>query len=171
MASRKKMQERKRSEVRDVTDQLMELRSMSVGDLRHRYEELFGAPTGTRNKAWLQKKVAWRIQELAEGGLSERATAKIDELAEDAPARHNRRAGDAEPDASDRDPRLPPVGAVLTRAYKGADHRVMVLGDGFEYEGRTFRSLSAIALEITGTVWNGHRFFRLVRPRAQGAVS
>lgn len=152
------------SAMRDVTDQLMALRSMTVGELRRRYDELFGAPTRTRNKDWLRKKLAWRIQELAEGGLTPRATAKIDELAADAPARHNRPPG--EPDLALRDPRLPPVGAVLTRHYEGEDHRVTVLADGFEYAGRRFRSLSAVALEITGTVWNGHRFFRLARKRA-----
>lgn len=169
MSTRKK-KERGKAKTRDITEQLMELRSMTVGELRQRYEELYGAPTRTRNKDWLRKKVAWRIQELAEGGLSERAEAKIAELETEAPVRHNRRPGDGDGDA-DRDPRLPPVGTVVTRTYKGQQYAVTVLVDGFEYDGQTYGSLSAVALEITGTVWNGLVFFGLKKRRKKGAAS
>jgi hypothetical protein len=62
-----------------------------------------------------------------------------------------------------RDSRLPAPGTLLTRDFKGRTHVVKVLTDGFEYEGRTYRSLSAIAGEIAGTRWNGFLFFGLNR--------
>lgn len=171
MSSTKRKKERGKAKMRDVTEQLMELRTMTVGDLRHRYEELFGAPTRTRNKDWLVKKLSWRIQELAEGGLSKRAEAKIAELEADAPVRHNRRPGEGEHDDADRDPRLPPVGTILTRKYKGKEYAVTILADGFEYDGETFGSLSAVALAITGTVWNGLLFFGLKKRSKKGNAS
>ena len=63
----------------------------------------------------------------------------------------------------DRDPRLPPPGTVLTRAFKGVEHKVTVLDEGFEYRGERHNSLSQIARDITGTNWNGFLFFRLKR--------
>ena len=78
---------RARRAVADIPEQLAALRSLTVAQLRERYREVFGEPTRSRNKDWLRKKVAWRIQELAEGGLSDRALARIDKLADGAPTR------------------------------------------------------------------------------------
>lgn len=156
--------------VKGIAAQLVALSSMSVAELREKYEEVFGVPTRTRNRDWLRKKIAWRIQELAEGGLSERAEARVAALERDAPARHIRpptTPSAAKSDEALRDPRLPPVGTVLTRTYKGVEHRVTVLADGFEFRGSTYASLSKVALEITGTVWNGHLFFGL-KKRGKG---
>jgi hypothetical protein len=129
----------------------------------------------SRNKDYLRKKVAWRIQELAEGGLSDAAKAKIEELAADAPVRWQEprkaraaRQGDQlrrHVRRPDRDPRLPPVGTELTRTHQGTEHRVLILADGFEYAGTRYKSLSAIAREITGTAWNGFLFFGLADRR------
>jgi len=175
MATRKhKNTRRTREGVADVTEQLAALRSMTVAQLRERYLEVFDEPTRSRNKDWLFKKVAWRIQELAEGGLSEQALASIDELAEDVPVRWRQRRGQASAptskgDATDaevpepRDPRLPPAGTVLTRAYKGVEHKLTVLDDGFEYRGERHASLSKLAKDITGTNWNGFLFWGLQR--------
>ncbi len=145
----------------DIAGQLAELRELTVGGLCVRYREVFGEPTRSRNKDYLFKKIAWRIQELSEGGLSERALAKIEELGGDMPVRVR---PVRDPNALDllsvsntsdeRDPRLPPAGTVLTRMYKGRVYEVTVLDDGFEYLGETHKSLSAIAGLITGTNWN-----------------
>ena len=175
MTTRKpKIDKRKRAAVADVAGQLAALGNMTVGELRERYREVFGEPTRSRNKDYLHKKVAWRIQELAEGGLSDVALARIDALAADAPVRWRRpRAASPKPvmvasvaaenAPVDRDPRLPPPGTVLTRAFKGVEHKVTVLDEGFEYRGERHNSLSQIARDITGTNWNGFLFWGLKR--------
>src|SRR5690606_12181156 len=78
--------------VKSVARQIVGLRALTVPQLQERHSEVFGVPTRSRNKAFLLKRIAWRIQEQVEGGLSERAKAKLDELAPSAPARHNRPA-------------------------------------------------------------------------------
>ena len=81
MTTQKQVAERRKREVvADIAGQLAALRQMTVGELRERHLEVFGEPSRSRNKDYLYKKVAWRIQEMAEGGLSERALAKIDEF-------------------------------------------------------------------------------------------
>jgi len=160
----------------DIASQLAELRELTVGGLCVRYREVFGEPTRSRNKDYLFKKIAWRIQELAEGGLSERALAKIDEIGSDVPMRVRpvrdpnafvlRDIGNR---ADNRDPRLPPVGTVLIRMYKGHAHEVTVLENGFEYLGEKHNSLSIIAGLITGTNWNGYLFWGLKNRRRQKA--
>ncbi len=155
-----------------VAEQLAALDKLSVGELVEKYREVFGLPTRTRNKSYLRKKVGWRIQELAEGGLSPRALAKIEELAPLAPVRWRSTQpspGSAvavvaapTPDAT-RDPRLPPAGSVLVRVHNGVEHRVTVLADGFEYRGERYQTLSHLARVIAGTPWNGYLFFGLKR--------
>jgi hypothetical protein len=164
------IERRTREAAADIARQLTELRAMTVGGLCVRYRDVFGVPTRSRNKDYLFKKIAWRIQELAEGGLSNRALAKIDELGGDMPVRvrpirdphfFDDITGDG------RDSRLPPTGTVLTRMYKGQAHQVTVLDDGFEYLGEKHKSLSIIAGLITGTNWNGYLFFGLKNRRRQ----
>lgn len=160
-----------------IPAQIAALRSMAVRELRDRYREIFGEPTRSRNRLYLQKKIAWGIQARAEGGLSERALQRIEELAADAPirtraTREERAIIEAaleppkkpqEPAPKTRDTRLPPVGTVLRRVHQGTEHEVTVLDDGFAYQGQHYRSLSKVAKEITGTNWNGLLFFGLVR--------
>jgi hypothetical protein len=147
--------------------QLAALDKMTVGELGEKYRELFGEPTRTRNKEYLRKRIAWRIQECAEGGLSPRALERIEQLAPEAPVRW--RQPITRKDSPNghfvlltkpgRDPRLPPVGTVLRRMHDGIEHHVTVLGDSFEYRGESYRSLSKLARVITGTPWNGFLFF------------
>jgi hypothetical protein len=156
-----------RAAIANVHRELVALDAMTVGELAEKYRELFGVPTRSRNKGYLRKHVAWRIQERAEGGLSPRALERIEQLAPQAPVRWRAsiaQQSDAERGASSstkpaRDPRLPPPGTVLTRAYAGIEHQVTILTDGFEYRGQRHRSLSQIARLITGTAWNGFTFF------------
>ena len=154
-------------ELRDVPSQLAALEAMNVGALAEKYRELYGEPTRTRNKEYLRKRLAWRIQELAEGGLSPRALERIEQLAPEAPVRWRQpvaRNGNGTAPVvamtkAPRDARLPAAGTVLTRQYDGVEHRVTVLADGFEYKDKPYQSLSAIARLITGTPWNGFLFF------------
>ena len=176
--------------VREAAGQLQKLMGMTVSELRGKYQEVFGQACHSRNKDYLRKKVAFRIQELAEGGLSDKAKAKIEELAAVAPLRqwHSRKGkGGAQPDTAapnaaagpgappkakakveaERDPRLPPVGTVLKRTFKGAEHEVKVLDGCFEYLGKQYSSLSKVACEIAGAHWNGFTFFSLNNPEAK----
>jgi hypothetical protein len=146
------------------------LRRMTVGELRVKYREVFGEESRSNHKQFLFRRIAWRIQALAEGGLSERARRRALEIANDADLRIR---APKEFDAiapSDRsvrrritvnDPRLPAPGQFLVREYTGRSIEVKVRTDGFEYDGRVHRSLSAIAREVTGTKWNGFLFFQI----------
>ena len=156
----KKNKERER--LRAMTRKLAELDRMSCKELVALWEELFEKPTRSRNMPYLRKRLAWKIQEQAEGGLSDRAKDKAAELAKmPAPPPKRTAKSGSESKGRARDPRLPKPGAVLTREHKGAVHEVKVLERGFEYAGQEYRSLSAIAKEITGTTWNGLSFFGL----------
>ena len=168
--------------VMNVGKELAELKQMSVRELREKYEAVFGEPTRAGNRDWLFKRIAWRIQALAEGDLSERARRRAEFLARDADLRttapraasggngaHGPVAANGVPDAkpapSLADERVPPPGTVLTRAYRGQAYHVVVRDDGFEYDGQVFRSLSAIAKLITGSHWNGLLFFKIAKPK------
>jgi Protein of unknown function (DUF2924) len=181
-----------------VQDDLRALATMSVNELRAKYAETFGEPTQSRNKAYLQKKLARRLQERAEGGLSPRARARAAELApealgrlEESSAERARRPRAARPvsaaraapaevaaedapeagaaPAAPRDPREPPVGATLRRAYRGATYTVRVVEGAYVYRGERYGSLSSVAKAITGTSWNGYTFFRAALAAASGA--
>jgi hypothetical protein len=160
---------RERSAAADLAAQLAVLDKLTVGELVAKYREVYSVPARTRNKDYLRKRVAWRIQELAEGGLSERALDRIEQLAPEAPVRWRQPSATIEGTApietakAQRDPRLPPVGAVLTRTHDGREHKVTVLDEGFEYRGERHASLSKVARVITGTPWNGYLFFGLER--------
>ncbi len=149
------------------------LREMTVGDLRLEWLKLYGEPTRSRNRDYLWRRLAWRVQELAHGGLSDAARAKIDELAPDSFTRDRtpQNGNGAAPvdehhqhqPRIHRDRRLPVPGTVLTRQYKGQEIRVVALDDGFEWDGRRYGSLSAVAKAVTGQKWNGWLFFGLTK--------
>ena len=147
------------------------LRRMSVGELHEKWRELYdGEEPRSRNKYFLWRRLAWRVQELAYGGLSERAKARIKEIQAMNPPIRVRPPRGWEPPANGdvspktyRDERLPAPGTVLTRTYRGEEYRVTVLDDGFEWDGRHFKSLSAVARAITGQKWNGPLFFGLTK--------
>jgi hypothetical protein len=157
----------------DLPCERARLEGMTVGQLARVYEEIVGEPARSRHKQYLIRRILWRVQARAEGDLSERARRRAAELADDAdvrvtpPRRPIVSAAVALPtavaDSADAlaDRRLPVAGNLLVRKYKGREIRVIVLADGFEYEGQRFRSLSAIAKLVTGSHVNGFRFFRL----------
>lgn len=166
----------RRSEQRAIVDVAAELdavANMTVEELTGKYREVFGEPTRSRNKTYLQKKISWRVQELAEGGLSPRAVERIEELAVFAPARWRPLIGKPRPEPkSERDPRLPEPGTVVSREWGGETHEVIVRDEDFEYAGRRYATLSRVAREITGTNWNGYLFFRLQkRSRSRASQS
>jgi hypothetical protein len=154
---------------------LADLADMPVAALKERYLEVFGEATRSANKQWLIRRIAWRIQALAEGDLSERARRRAAELARDADVRLRPPTIPVAlppPDGArlmtvtgrivrQTDERMPVPGTVLHREYRGVKHEVQVLPSGFEYEGKVYRSLSAVAAAITGSHWNGFHFFGL----------
>jgi hypothetical protein len=144
------------------------LKALSIGQLQMQYRQLFGEEHPTRHRDILVRRIAWRLQTLAEGGLSERARERAQELASDADIRvliPRRALEETRPrgHSSGRDHRLPPAGAVLRRQYGDRTVEVTVLEDGFEHEGVRYGSLSAIATKVTGTRWNGFLFFAMGR--------
>jgi hypothetical protein len=153
-----------------ITAQIQALRGMTVAELREKHLKLFGTETRSRHKDQLFKRLAWRIQEIEYGGLSERAKRRAEEIADDLDARilPPRKPGNGKDRLHQVEsvrgriagPQLVP-GTVLTREYRSEIHQVTVLERGFEYDGTVFRSLSGIARAITGTQWNGKLFFGL----------
>lgn len=152
-----------------LADQLAEIATMTVGELSEIYREVFGEPTHSRNKDYLQKKIAWKLQEQAEGGLSQRALTRVEAIGELAPVRWRPPAQRSAPPkptqkpTPKRDPRLPAPGTRIYRQHGGKRHAVLVRAADFEYRGRRFPNLSQIAREITGTNWNGYLFFGLAK--------
>ena len=130
------------------------LKTTPTQDLQARWRELFETEPPRRNRGYLESRIAYRIQELEHGGLSPTAIARLEALGEtldggDAIVRKRR--------VDDR----PVAGTRLIREYQGVEHCVTVMADGFEYQGRPYKSLSAVARAITGTRWNGPLFFGL----------
>jgi hypothetical protein len=153
-----------------LTKEIAALRRLTTGQLRDKYAEMFGELTNACNRAWLVKRIAWRLQALAEGDLSERARQRAAELANDADLRVSAPRPKAvrvtRPRAAGTTDRSRLAGTLLpgttfTRVYKGETLEVTVLADGFECGGHVYGSLSAVAKAITGTHTSGSLFFRL----------
>jgi len=144
------------------------LRGQTVAQLKAKYHELFGDESRSNHKQFLIRRVAWRLQAIAEGDLSERARQRALTLAQDADLRltapRSQKSGPTGPLRKYRDPRLPSTGTVLTRNFQGKMLTVHVLEEGFRYQDRVYRSLSAVARQISGTQWNGFSFFGLDLP-------
>ena len=158
----------------NIAKEVRSLKRMTVGELRQKYAEVFGEETRSHNKQYLWRRIAWRLQANEEGGLSDRARHRTEEIADIAdlrlvaPKKVFKSTAPAERTTvrsfkPSHDRRLPMPGAVLTREYRGETIRVTVLDDGFDYEGEVYRSLSAVAKTITGSHWNGFHFFGLSR--------
>jgi len=153
----------------ELDQEIAALKKLTMKPLKLRFRELFDEDSPSSNHQHLYRRIAWRLQANAEGDLSQRARERAVELADDrelrlrAPRAFWKGLRDAKRDPL-HDPRVPPVGTVLQREYQGATLHVTVAEDGFIYNDRTFRSLSAVAQHVTGTRWNGFAFFALDHP-------
>jgi hypothetical protein len=148
-----------------IAARIKAIQKMSVPELKKRYRELCGKETSITNKGYLIKKIAWRIQELEYGGLSEQIKKRAMEIAQTMNLPEKPSPGkliqSKKKKRTIKSSRLPMPGTVLTREYKGKLIQVTVLEDRyFEYEGSTYRSLSAVAKAVTGSHWNGFLFFK-----------
>jgi hypothetical protein len=150
---------------------LAELSELSIGQLAAKYEKLFGEKCRSRNRRYVYRRVAWKIQADDEGGLSERAILRATAIAGESLLRvtpPNARKSKKEVPSSvpaNWDSRIPPPGQVIERHYKGKLLIVMVMTDGFEFEGERYKSLTALARAISGTHCNGFHFFKLGQAR------
>ncbi|MBL6081587.1 DUF2924 domain-containing protein [Belnapia sp. T18] len=138
----------------DVLGRLAALQTAPIAHLKQQWRELYGKEPPPFSRTYIQSRLAYRIQELAYGGLKSETRARLEALGEQLDGGNvvlRRIRADSRP--------LP--GTRLIREYDGVQHVVTVRTDDFEYEGRPYRSLSAIARHITGTRWNGWTFFGL----------
>jgi hypothetical protein len=142
-----------------VLTRLAALKALPIPALKQQWRDLFETEPPAYNRRFLEHRLAYRIQELAYGGLKPETIKKLKAIAEHldggSPARRRQPAKDR-----------PIAGTRLIREYQGIEHCVTVRDEGFEYHGRPYRSLSAIARAITGTRWNGLVFFGLKNQRA-----
>jgi hypothetical protein len=152
-----------------VAIEIAGLQTLKTRALKARYRDLFGEDSRSSNQTHLVRRIAWRLQAIALGDLSERARVRAAELACDADLRlrptaevcqHLHRT-DLPPIPCVSDSRIPPVGHTLTRQYRGRTVQVTIVSQGFEWNGRVYGSLSAVAWHATGTRWNGYAFFGL----------
>ena len=144
----------------DVLARVAALKSVGIAELKAQWRDLFGAEPPPYNRPFLESRLAYRIQELAYGGLKPETVARLEALDEQLDGGNpvlRRIRGDDKPAAGTR----------LVREHQGVEHTVTVLQDGYEWQGRPYRSLSAIARAITGTRWNGWAFFGLQNRRGR----
>lgn len=137
-----------------VLGRLAALKTVSVADLKAEWRRLFGVDAPNNSRPFLELRLGYRIQELAYGSPSRETVRLLDALADELHGKPGRRT-------MIRESRMPVAGTRLVREWNGVEHTVTVMRDGFEFEGRKYKSLSAIARAITGTRWNGYRFFGL----------
>ncbi len=143
-----------------VLARLAALKTATTPALKQEWRALFGAEPPPYNRRFLESRLAYRVQELAFGGLKPETVARLEALGEQfsgGKVTVRRTHGDR-----------PLAGTRLVREYQGVPHTVTVRTDDFDYQGRPYKSLSAIARHITGTRWNGILFFGL-RSRGRGA--
>jgi hypothetical protein len=144
--------------IESVIARVAALKTTPTLELKTTWRELFGTEPPPYNRRFLESRLAYRIQELAYGGLKRETIQRLEAIADNLDAGdHVRRR---------RPANAPPIaGTRLIREWQGVEYAVTVLRDGFDYQGRKYRSLSAVARAITGTRWNGWIFWGLKNQR------
>jgi hypothetical protein len=137
-----------------IVTRITALKSTPTPGLRTLWLDLFESEPPRQNRRFLESRLAYRIQELEYGGLKPATVKRLEALGEELDG------GKVEVRRKRADDR-PIAGTRLIRDYQGVEHCVTVLADGFDYQGRPYKSLSAVARAITGTRWNGWVFFGL----------
>ena len=144
-----------------IPARLAALKNTPTVDLKAQWRELFDGEPPPFNRRYLESRLAYRIQELAYGGLKPETVRRLERLGEELDGGDSKKRGMR----ADRD--RPIAGTRLIREWQGVEHVVTVTGDGFDWQGRPYKSLSAIARAITGTRWNGWVFFGLKNHRGR----
>ena len=137
-----------------VLKQIDELNQMSMAQLRKRWADLMGTDPGRLGRHYLMRRLAYRVQELAYGGLSTQARKQLNAVAD----------GKTVKPSKSRKTILAP-GTRLLREWHGDRYEVIVEVDGFRYNGKVYRSLTAVARAITGQHTSGNLFFGIQRKR------
>jgi hypothetical protein len=130
--------------ISDLEAEVASLEALDLHTLRDNWRERFGAPPKFRSTEMLRLLLAWRIQAIALGGLDRDTREALS------------RTGPVVAEGQDLG-----IGATFRRTWNGEEQIVTVVDKGFDWSGRTFKSLSAVATAIAGTRWNGPRFFGL----------
>ena len=155
-----------------IAAQVLALESMDVAQLRERWKEVFGEETKQRHRRYLIKRLAWKLQEDQLPKLTPDQEERVQQYMREYEAmppekwfpnagRGRKTKASKVPPGKPQNRRLPKPGALITRDWKGHQVAVKVLERGFEFQGRVYRSLSGVAREVTGTSWNGWKFFGL----------
>lgn len=139
-----------------VLKQIDEINRMSMAQLRKRWADLMGTDPGKLGRQYLMRRLAYRVQELAYGGLSPHARKQLEAVADGKPR-------SASPSKSKKTILMP--GTRLLREWRGDRYEVIVEADGFRYDGKLYRSLTAVAKVITGSHRSGSLFFGIQRKR------
>ena len=142
-----------------IPARLAALKSTPTPELKAQWRDLFDSEPPPFNRRYLESRLAYRIQELAYGGLKPETIRRLEWLGEELDGGEKKKRGIR----LDRD--RPITGTRLLREWQGVEYIVTVTADGFEWQGRPYKSLSAIARAITGTRWNGWVFFGLKNHR------
>ena len=145
-----------------IPARLAALKTTPMPDLKAQWRELFAGEPPLFNRRYLESRLAYRIQELAYGGLKPETVRRLERLGEQLDG------GDRKKRAIRTDRDRPIAGTRLLREWQGVEQIVTVTQTGFEWQGRPYQSLSAIARAITGTRWNGWIFFGLRNHRGWG---
>lgn len=140
----------------NIISKIAGLAQLSLEELRTLWRELYEKEPPAFNRNFLEARLAYRIQEIAYGGISDETLQRLKNL--------NQKK---EADKFNKEAFKPPIGTVLVREFQGVEHRVHVLHDGFDYQGVKYRSLTAVAYKITGSSWSGLRFFGLRNDRTK----
>ncbi len=144
-----------------IPARLAALKTTPTPALKQQWRELFDSEPPPFNRRYLESRLAYRIQELAYGGLKPETVRRLERLGEELDGGDKKKRGIRA--NLDR----PITGTRLLREWQGVEHVVTVTADGFEWQGRPYKSLSAIARAITGTRWNGWVFFGLKNHRGR----
>jgi len=152
-----------------INAKIAALKNKAIPELQKEFEALFkGQKASSDNKVYLIRRIAYRLQELKYGGLSQKTQNKLKELIALYDPVNNKAIRpkvsvktQARTKTRGRDNRLPIPGTIITKNYKGIKIQVKVLEKGFEYEGKVYKHLTAIADKITNMHWNGYNFFNL----------
>jgi hypothetical protein len=152
-----------------INAKIAALKNKTIPELQKEFEVLFdGQKASSDNKVYLVRRIAYRLQDLEYGGLSQKAQNRLKELVGLYDPVNNKAIRpkvsvetQARTKTRGRDMRLPIPGTIITKDYRGKKYQVKVLENGFEYEGKIYKHLTAIAEKITSAHWNGYTFFNL----------
>lgn len=146
------------TQIDPIPARLAALKTTPTADIKRQWREMFETEPPPFNRQYLVSRLAYRIQELAYGGLKPETIRRLEQLGEELDGGNpiKRRI---------RTDLKPITGTKLLREWQGVEHTVTITAGGFEWQGRPYQSLSSIARAITGTRWNGWVFFGLKNNR------